>query len=71
MSYLATTSFLARESAGIGLAKVEATAKTIRLVRDDGLKRAEMMLLTEGQESSEDTGELHCGCCGGGFVGRR
>ena len=26
------------------------------------------MLLTEGQESSEDTDELHRDCCGGGLV---
>ena len=61
-------SFLERESAGIGLARVEAAARIISLVRIYGLRRAEMMLLTESQESGKDTDELHCGCCGGGLV---
>jgi hypothetical protein len=58
-------SFLERESAGIGPAKVEAAAKIIRSVRDRGLKRTGMMLLTESQEGSKDTDELHCSCCDG------
>ena len=57
-----------REPAGIGLAKLEAAAKTVGLVRDHGLKRVEIMLLTESQESGEDTNELHCGCCGEGLA---
>ena len=70
MLLLTATSFLERESAGIGPAKAEAAAKTIRLVRDHGLKRVGMMLLTESQESGEDTNELHCSCWGGGLFAR-
>ena len=62
-----TTSFLEIGSAGIGLAKLEAVAGTTGPVSDQRLERVVMMLLTESQESGEDTGELHCGCCGGGF----
>lgn len=65
------TPFLTRESAGIGLAKVEAAAKTIRLVSGRRLKRGVVMLLTESQKGSEDADELHCSECGGGFGWRR
>ena len=70
MSRLAAASFFERESTGTGLAKVEAAAKTIRLVSNQRLKRAVMMLLTESQEGGNDTDELHCSC-GGRFVRRR
>lgn len=67
----AATSFLEKDSAGIGLAKVEAAARITRPVSDQRLEKAAMVLLTESQEGSENTGELHCGCCGGGFFCRR
>lgn len=50
---------------------MEAAAEAIRLVRDHGSKRAEMIILTESQEGGNDTDELHCGCCCGGFSRRR
>jgi len=56
-------------SVGTGLAKVEAAAKTTRLVSDQRSKRAVMTLLTESQEGGKDTDELHCDC--GGFSRRR
>ena len=63
----AATSFLEKDSAGIGLAKVEAAARITGPVSDQRLEKVAMVLLTESQEGSENTGELHCGCCGGGF----
>ena len=69
-SRLSAASFLARASAGTGLAKEEAAAGTIRRVSDQRSRRVSARLLTENEEGSEDAGELHCGC-GGGFVWRR
>jgi len=46
-----------------GLAKVEAAARTTRLVSDQRLKWAVVVSLTESQECGEDTDELHCRCC--------
>jgi len=57
--------------AGIGLAKVEAAAKTIRPVSDRQSKRIATMLLTESQEGGENASELHCSCGGGRFGCRR
>ena len=64
------TSFLAIESAGIGLANVEAAARKVKPVSEERLKRVVAMLLTESQKGGEDAGELHCSC-GGGIVCRR
>jgi hypothetical protein len=62
---------LRESAAGIGLAKVEAVARTIRLVSNQGMKRVVMGLLTKGQESDDDTRELHsCECGSGGFSWR-
>ena len=45
----------------IGLAKVDAAAKTIRLISDQRPGQTVMMLQTESQEGGKDTDELHCG----------
>jgi len=68
-SYSTTAgSLLARESAGIGLAKAEVAATTIRLVSDRRLKR--VVALTKSQKSGKDADELHRSYCGGGFACR-
>ena len=46
------------------MAKVEVAAMAMGLVSDQLSEPAAMMLLTESQEGSKDTDELHCGCGG-------
>lgn len=62
---LRAVSFLLEKSMIIGLAKVDAAAKTIRLISDQRPGQTVMMLQTESQEGGKDTGELHRNCCGG------
>lgn len=62
---LRAVSFLLEKSMIIGLAKVDAAAKAIRLVSDQRPGQTVMMLQTESQEGGKDTGELHRNCCGG------
>jgi len=60
--FAAPTSFFERDSAAIGLAKVEAAAKKTGLVSDQRLKPVVMMLLTKSQEGGKDADKLHCSC---------
>ena len=61
---LSEVAFLLETSMKIGLAKVDAIAKAIRLVGEQRPKRT-VMLLTESQEGGKNMDELHCNCCGG------
>ena len=63
MLFLELTCFLVR-SGETGMAKVEVAAMAMGLVSDQLSEPAAMMLLTESQEGSKATDELHCGCDG-------